>query len=446
MFRSIHKNVISFEIQSINRSTRSLCSLVLSLFVVFSASSQNLIVNGDLNGNTTTWSTCYPSWSCNSTDCIANGAGHPFFTFAGIGDCAYADAADCDGSYGWFANNEYIMQSVSTTIGVTYVIEFYYSNLSIYNETCTGISTVWTRSWDNDASIQVKVDGAIIATTSPASPSALPGGNTWDYFSTTFTATSTSHSIRFDGILNTFNPPAPYFGLGIDLIGVRLPNDEGSTFGAANDGIDNDGDGLIDCADPDCAAFCGANNLCPVVLPVGLLEFETQCNDETIDVSWITASEIDNDYFMIERSLNGVNFDEVARISGIGNSTHTSNYRWVDENPLTGIAYYRLSQTDIDGESKRLSVRSTTCGEASEILIYPNPFKNDFTVSVGKNVKWPIHVSVEDYLGREVYNQSVFGEFGEVKINFGNNVPSGTYLVKVITENQQIVEKLMKLK
>ena len=438
--------MLCFELKTIKYGTKAICTLVLSLLVFFNAASQNLIVNGDLNGNTSTWSTGYPSWTCNSTDCIANGAGHPFFSFAGVGDCPYADAQDCDGSYGWFANGEYLYQSVSTTIGQTYVIEFYYSNLSLYDETCTAISTIWGRSWDNDASIQVKVDGTLIATTPPASPSPLPGGNTWSYFSTTFTATSSSHSIRFDGILNTFNPPAPYFGLGIDLIGVRLPNDEGSTYGSAFDGIDNDGDGLIDCADPGCAAFCGANNLCGIILPVGLLEFETQCNNRTINLRWATASETNNDYFTIERSMDGVTFEEVARINGVGNSSQVKKYAWIDKSPLTDIAYYRLSQTDFDGKTNYMGVRNSTCAEVSGMLIYPNPFENDFTITLGTNVTWPIQISVYDNLGREVYHESVKNEVDKINVNFGYQIPVGQYLVKVLSDNEQFVEKLVKLK
>lgn len=406
--------------------------------MVFGASSQNLIVNGDLNGNTTTWSTGYPSWVCFSTDCIANGAGHPFFTFTGVGNCQYADAQDCDGSYGWFANGESIRQNISTTVGVTYVIEFYYSNLSLYNETCTAISTIWSRSWDNDASIQVKVDAVIIATTPPASPSPLPGGNTWDYFSTTFTATATSHWIQFDGILNTFNPPAPFFGLGIDLVGVRLPNDEGSTFGAAYDGIDNDGDGLIDCADPDCAAFCGANNLCNLILPVGLLEFETQCNNGKIDLSWKTASESNNDYFTIERSLDGINFDEIATINGIGNSSQISNYRWVDEKPLTGITYYRLSQTDFDGKSTYLSVRSESCGEVSEISISPNPFKNDFSLFS----KYAGNITLVDNMGKVVLEKTIGSGSNSIQVN---SVASGVYIAFIVLDNgSREIHKIVK--
>ncbi len=423
--------------------------LLILIFLVNPVSAQNLIVNGDLNGNTTTWSTCYPSWTCLSTDCIANGAGHTFSSFAGVGNCPYGLAQDCDGSYGWFAsyttNTEYLMQSIPTTVGVTYVIEFYYTNLSLYNDNCTGISTVWSRSWDNDGSVQVKVDGALIATTPSVSPSPLPGGNTWSYFATTFTATATSHWIRFDGILNTFNPPAPYVGLGIDLIGVRLPTDEGSTFGAAYNGIDDDGDGLIDCLDPDCAAFCGANNLCNAILPAELLSFETICDDQMVELSWQTASEINNNYFTIERSSDGIIFNAIATIKANGNSSAVIDYSWIDDSPLSGTSYYRLKQTDFDGRFEYLGIRSLSCDKISPITIYPNPFSTNFTVELSDAIKYPLTITMHDCLGREVCHKTITEETQRVKINLDEQLPTGSYFVKVFNENQQTVERLIKL-
>lgn len=90
----------------------------------------------------------------------------------------------------------------------------------------------------------------------------------------------------------------------------------------------------------------------PVVpLPVELLSFNCTSNQRGIELNWITATEHDNDYFAIERSADGKNFEEIARISGAGNSTSETEYRYMDKNPLNGINYYRLKQVDFNGNS-----------------------------------------------------------------------------------------------
>ena len=69
-----------------------------------------------------------------------------------------------------------------------------------------------------------------------------------------------------------------------------------------------------------------------------------------VDVNWITATEINNNYFTLERSATGINFEPIGYVQGAGNSTSTINYVFKDRDPLNGIGYYRLKQTDFDLE------------------------------------------------------------------------------------------------
>ena len=85
-------------------------------------------------------------------------------------------------------------------------------------------------------------------------------------------------------------------------------------------------------------------------LPVSLIYFNAEPNGNKIDVNWTTASEINNDYFTVEKSADGSDFIPAATVDGAGNTTVMHNYFYPDYNPIHGVSYYRLKQTDFDGQ------------------------------------------------------------------------------------------------
>ncbi len=85
-------------------------------------------------------------------------------------------------------------------------------------------------------------------------------------------------------------------------------------------------------------------------LPISLLYFNAEPNGNKVDVSWATASEINNDYFTVEKSTDAADFIPIATVDGAGNSSSTLDYFFPDYNPVHGISYYRLKQTDFDGQ------------------------------------------------------------------------------------------------
>jgi hypothetical protein len=94
-----------------------------------------------------------------------------------------------------------------------------------------------------------------------------------------------------------------------------------------------------------------------------------------VNLEWATASEINNDYFTIERSFDGVDWEIIKTVDGSGYSISTIYYQAKDENPYHGISYYRLKQTDFDGEYKYSNLVSVNCNLQGEhsLIIYPNP-------------------------------------------------------------------------
>jgi hypothetical protein len=109
-------------------------------------------------------------------------------------------------------------------------------------------------------------------------------------------------------------------------------------------------------------------------LPVTLTDFQAALINSSVKLSWETASEINNDHFTIERSEDGKYYHEIATVKGAGNKSSVSLYTYWDERATAGISYYRLKQTDFDGTTIFLGVRTIeNAVDKATLNIYPNP-------------------------------------------------------------------------
>jgi hypothetical protein len=112
-------------------------------------------------------------------------------------------------------------------------------------------------------------------------------------------------------------------------------------------------------------------DLCDISLPVEWLDFTVKLNQNNmVDISWSTASEINNDYFTILRSGDGIDWEEVARYPGKGNSSQIHYYQLVDSSPLEGISYYKIIQTDFDGMIDESKIRSIYVTNSNDKLLH----------------------------------------------------------------------------
>ncbi len=119
-------------------------------------------------------------------------------------------------------------------------------------------------------------------------------------------------------------------------------------------------------------------------LPVELIGFEASATEEgDVALRWSTASEQDNDFFTIQRSLDAQQWENVVIVPGAGNSEERIDYEALDDNPVPGNSYYRLKQTDFDGSFDFSSVVKVTVGETSSgsFSLYPNPAHDRLTLS-----------------------------------------------------------------
>ena len=111
-------------------------------------------------------------------------------------------------------------------------------------------------------------------------------------------------------------------------------------------------------------------------LPVQLLYFNAKADNNKVDLGWATSSESNNSYFTVEKSMDAVNFGFLQNVpteAPNGNSSITLDYTAYDQNPYTGINYYRLKQTDLDGNSKYSGIVSVNFYKDQAIAVYPNP-------------------------------------------------------------------------
>ncbi len=110
-------------------------------------------------------------------------------------------------------------------------------------------------------------------------------------------------------------------------------------------------------------------------LPVSLLYFDINCNNKTTLLQWATASEINNNYFEIEKSLDAINWEYVEQILGSGNTNSVLNYKFEVINTDNSLVYYRLKQVDYDGKQSIIALKYADCSSIlqSKITLMPNP-------------------------------------------------------------------------
>jgi hypothetical protein len=165
-------------------------------------------------------------------------------------------------------------------------------------------------------------------------------------------------------------------------------------------------------------------------------------------VKWTTATEINSDYFMIERSVDGVDFQQIGRVKAKGISNNESNYQYVDQTPFSGISYYRLKQVDLDDRYEYFSMVAVKFeGKDQKMFFYPNPIKSGETVKV--IIKGDIHEEITlhltDFAGKILYSQKTFllDNVQQVELQATFNLSPGIYLITVMGKNLQLREKLL---
>jgi predicted MPP superfamily phosphohydrolase len=168
-------------------------------------------------------------------------------------------------------------------------------------------------------------------------------------------------------------------------------------------------------------------------LPIALSSFTATLNKEIVLLDWSTSQENNNRYFTIERSNDGINYNYLERINGAGTSVSARHYHLVDYTPQEGINYYRLSQTDMDGnikyyEIKRINYKGSKGFSAG---VYNNG-SGQISVAIHSKDATNINIRVIDILGKEILQESFSVNSGGGIKNLKLN--SGVYILVLLND------------
>ena len=189
-----------------------------------------------------------------------------------------------------------------------------------------------------------------------------------------------------------------------------------------------------------------------IALPVTLTSFKATLRERKVVLEWSTASEIENDYFNIERSKDANTFEAIGMKRGMGNSTVVNNYSYADESPLQGYSYYRLKQTDYDGKYTYSPVVSVKNGKVALISnleiqsVSPNPFYDKFNLVYTLPAEESASFMLVSVSGKILEHRILESHEGINRVEFENksSLDPGMYFAVITTKEQRVVKKIYK--
>lgn len=178
------------------------------------------------------------------------------------------------------------------------------------------------------------------------------------------------------------------------------------------------------------------------VLPVTFKDFTATAVNGSVFLQWETESEKSNDYFEIERSINGIDWNRLFITKAIGESTTPMNYQEIDHEPITGTSYYRLTQFDLDGKKtilKSISLNTQLELGENKIWVFPNPAIEKVRVFGDKDELEKL--TVFNSIGQDISESlDIVSQDGYSEVNFTNQ-QKGVFILKSKTSFQMIVKE-----
>lgn len=185
------------------------------------------------------------------------------------------------------------------------------------------------------------------------------------------------------------------------------------------------------------------------VLPVELSEFEASYvpHEDVIDLYWATESERDNDYFIVEKSIDGVHYEPINLVEGVGNSTMETKYYSIDSDPFVGVNYYRLKQVDVSGNFEYSEVRTVNILNDfyDMISIFPNPTLGISDVIFNSYNNSEAVLKVFNNLGEQIHEEIIKCVAGGNRFTLDlRNSADGIYSVTISTNDKTYTSILIK--
>ncbi|MGD0712170.1 MAG: T9SS type A sorting domain-containing protein, partial [Bacteroidales bacterium] len=179
-------------------------------------------------------------------------------------------------------------------------------------------------------------------------------------------------------------------------------------------------------------------------LPIELLFFKAACENNTAKLNWATASETNNDFFSVEKSHNGTDFENISNMPGAGNSNNLLNYCYSDGEPYSDISYYRLKQTDFNGNYTYSDIVSTSCSKGNSLSMIVTSSYNYVNLFITPGNSTNLTLSIFDVSGRMVYNKDVNTFITDNPLSISSDIfSSGIYIFRLHSESESIMQKVM---
>ena len=181
---------------------------------------------------------------------------------------------------------------------------------------------------------------------------------------------------------------------------------------------------------------------CPTATPVKLIEFTAELANGKVELNWSTASELNNNYFLVQRSTDGDNFTTIDTVKGHGNSNTILYYQYTDNAPVTGTVYYRLVQVDYNGTQNSSSLASVTNEQSLTATVYPNPFDKTINLLVSSREIYKVKVQITDLSGKVLYSSDQYTT--NQTILLGQELTSGMYVLEIVSPTAVKTFKIVK--
>lgn len=191
--------------------------------------------------------------------------------------------------------------------------------------------------------------------------------------------------------------------------------------------------------------YCSAS-----ILPVTLQQFNAVKKGNEVYINWLVSTEVNSAGYEVQRSKDGVHFETIGLVNSktiTGNSSTLSYYDYTDNNPINGVAYYRLLQKDKEGRETYSSIVSlkNVSGNKGIISMYPNPVINKLNALVNINKGTLATISVQDVTGRILssFKKQLPAGYSTIEIDVARQAAS-TYLLIIDMPGERLIEKFIK--
>lgn len=181
------------------------------------------------------------------------------------------------------------------------------------------------------------------------------------------------------------------------------------------------------------------------ILPVELSSFKArQDHRNHVYLEWTTEAELNNDYFLVERSKDGRNFEPIGFVGGAGTTDNPQTYQHIDKAPHPGQNFYRLKQVDFDGTHQYSDLVTVKVYYGNELFVKPTLAKDEITVIAGEGTRLGGWLTIYDLSGIIVYSEKLTDEI-EVKTIDVSTFFNGYYLVQVNNGEELLTKRFVKM-